>query len=282
MDGFFAATALAKDLTLVTRNVKDFAAFGVPMFEPWNQATPNDRAHARRRPDPDQTRAANRSSAVARAKGCARRSALSAPMPNGSGGFEPSAMSRLPSPSGLADAQTRRALELDALSAILPMDRRDRLAGLLTDDDVENLKHLAREGIGENTLRALASDLAYLEAWALAATKTPLPWPAPEALPLKFIAHHLWDPAKREIDPTHGMPTKSRRRCRALACCASTNRMRPQPSSDGSRIGRPCTGGKVLMARSPPRRCAPRCALPFAPPRTSDPQEQARNHQKGP
>jgi site-specific recombinase XerC len=32
------------------------------------------------------------------------------------------------------------------------------------------------------------------------------PWPAPEALLLKFVAYHLWDPAKREIDPGHGMP----------------------------------------------------------------------------
>jgi hypothetical protein len=32
---------------------------------------------------------------------------------------------------------TRRALRLDALAAILPMDRRDRLAEFLTDDDVE-------------------------------------------------------------------------------------------------------------------------------------------------
>jgi predicted nucleic acid-binding protein len=38
MDGFFAATALANDLTLVTRNVKDFAAFGVPLLNPWNAA----------------------------------------------------------------------------------------------------------------------------------------------------------------------------------------------------------------------------------------------------
>jgi predicted nucleic acid-binding protein len=37
MDGFFAATALAKDLTLVTRNVKDFASFGVPLFNPWDE-----------------------------------------------------------------------------------------------------------------------------------------------------------------------------------------------------------------------------------------------------
>jgi hypothetical protein len=75
----------------------------------------------------------------------------------------------------LADPETRRALQLDTLSAILPMERRDRLAELLTDDDVETLKHLAREGIGENSLRALASDLAYLEAWALAATGAALP-----------------------------------------------------------------------------------------------------------
>ena len=38
MDGFFAATALANNLTLVTRNVKDFAAFGVPLLNPWDAA----------------------------------------------------------------------------------------------------------------------------------------------------------------------------------------------------------------------------------------------------
>src|SRR5476649_2590082 len=96
-------------------------------------------------------------------------------------------------PFSLADSETRRALQLDALAAILPMDRRDFLAQILTDDDVATLKHLAREGMGANSLRALASDLAYLEAWSLAATKSPLPWPAPEALALKFVAHHLWD-----------------------------------------------------------------------------------------
>jgi integrase len=106
----------------------------------------------------------------------------------------------------LHDPRPRRALELDTLAAILPIDRRDRLAELLTDDDVEILKHLAREGIGENTLRALASDLAYLVAWALAATGAPLAWPAAEALALKFVAHHLWDPGKREVDDRHGMP----------------------------------------------------------------------------
>lgn len=108
----------------------------------------------------------------------------------------------------LSTAEDRRAGQLDTLAAILPMDRRDRLAQLLTDDDVATLQHLAREGMGANTLRALTSDLGYLEAWCLAATATPLPWPAPEALVLKFVAHHLWDPARREIDPAHGMPAE--------------------------------------------------------------------------
>ena len=64
------------------------------------------------------------------------------------------------------DPETRRALQLDALAAILPMDRRDRLAELLTDDDGETLRHLAREGMGENSLRSLASDLAWADAAA--------------------------------------------------------------------------------------------------------------------
>jgi len=35
MDGFFAATALVHDLVLATRNVRDFEAFGVTLFDPW-------------------------------------------------------------------------------------------------------------------------------------------------------------------------------------------------------------------------------------------------------
>ncbi|NTJ36392.1 site-specific integrase [Agrobacterium rhizogenes] len=101
-----------------------------------------------------------------------------------------------------------RAEQLDALEAILPFDRRDQLAVLLTDDDVATLKHLAKEGMGDNTLRALASDLGYLEAWCQFATGAPLPWPAPESLLLKFVAHHLWDPTERAADPNHGMPAE--------------------------------------------------------------------------
>ncbi|MGO7960568.1 site-specific integrase [Rhizobium leguminosarum] len=103
-------------------------------------------------------------------------------------------------------AVERRAEELDTIAAVLPLERRDELAELLTDHDVETLRHLVNQGMGDNTLRALTSDLAYLEAWGLAATGQSLPWPAPEALLLKFVAHHLWDPDRRETDPNHGMP----------------------------------------------------------------------------
>lgn len=111
-----------------------------------------------------------------------------------------------PSSQDPQDQKTRRAEALDALDAVLPFARREVLAGLLTDADVATLRHLAQQGLGANSLRALASDLGYLEAWALAATGAPLPWPAPEALVIKFVAQHLWDPHKRETDPGHGMP----------------------------------------------------------------------------
>jgi len=35
MDGLLAATALSRDLTLVTRNVRDFEHLGVRLFDPW-------------------------------------------------------------------------------------------------------------------------------------------------------------------------------------------------------------------------------------------------------
>ncbi|MBB1251714.1 tyrosine-type recombinase/integrase [Rhizobium sp. G21] len=106
----------------------------------------------------------------------------------------------------MKDPVDLRAAKLDTIAAVLPMDRRDELAELLTDQDVETLRHLVNEGMGANTLRALTSDLAYLQAWSLASTGDALPWPAPEALLLKFVAHHLWDPERRLTDPLHGMP----------------------------------------------------------------------------
>lgn len=110
--------------------------------------------------------------------------------------------------SSSTKSMSRRAEQLDTIASVLPMDRRDELAELLTDQDIDTLRHLVNEGMGANTLRALTSDLAYLQAWSLASTGKSLPWPAPEALALKFVAHHLWDVEKRLTDPHHGMPAE--------------------------------------------------------------------------
>jgi integrase len=107
---------------------------------------------------------------------------------------------------GPDDPEFRRFAELDALAGVLPYHRRDELSALLSDADVATLRHLVESGMGANTLRALASDLAYLERWCLAGTGAALPWPAPRALVVKFLAHHLYDAARKEADADHGMP----------------------------------------------------------------------------
>ena len=79
-------------------------------------------------------------------------------------------------------------------------------AETLSEAEIDTLTHLAKTGTGPNSLRALSSDLAYLEAWARVATGAPLVWPASETTVLRFIAHHLWDEEEREKNPEHGMP----------------------------------------------------------------------------
>jgi hypothetical protein len=56
-----------------------------------------------------------------------------------------------------------RAAKLDTIAAVLPIERRDELAELLSDHDVETLRHLVNQGMGANTLRALTSDLVDLQ-----------------------------------------------------------------------------------------------------------------------
>ena len=36
MDGLIAATAIVHDLTIATRNVKDFEGFGIEIIDPWS------------------------------------------------------------------------------------------------------------------------------------------------------------------------------------------------------------------------------------------------------
>lgn len=126
-------------------------------------------------------------------------------------------------------AVDRRIQDLDTIAAVLPMERRDELAELLTDQDAETLRHLVNQGMGENTLRALTSDLAYLQAWSPAATGRPLPWSAPEALLLKFVAHHLWDAEKRIQDPDHGMPPDVEDKLRLQGLLRSIGPHAPDP-----------------------------------------------------
>ncbi len=102
--------------------------------------------------------------------------------------------------------QTDPSDRLGALITVVSFERQELVSELLTEADLKTLKHLARKGTPENSLRALTSDLAYLEAWCLAATGSVLSWPAPEDLVLKFVAHHLYDPEERKRDPDHGMP----------------------------------------------------------------------------
>ena len=154
----------------------------------------------------------------------------------------------------LVDPEARRALALDALAAILPAGRRDRLATVLSDEDVATLRHLAKLGIGDNTLRALTSDLAYLEAWCRAAVGASLPWPALESLVLKFVAHHLWDPTERAADPDHGMPEEVTSRLRVAAFCGLPAHMHRRRCSGVSPAGRRCIVGRASTGRSDRRR----------------------------
>lgn len=89
----------------------------------------------------------------------------------------------------------------------MPSGTAERLAGLLTADDVETLRTLARAAASENTLRAVGSDLGYLEAWhATVHDGRPLPWPAADETGLRFVGHHLFLAEERERDAAHGMP----------------------------------------------------------------------------
>ena len=96
--------------------------------------------------------------------------------------------------------------DLNPLYSVLPTRQVENLGHELNSEDVATLSYLVQQGMGANTLRALAADLAYIECWCKAATGHDLDWPASETLILKFIAHHLYDVAKHEVDKSHGMP----------------------------------------------------------------------------
>lgn len=53
-------------------------------------------------------------------------------------------------------AVERRAEELDTIAAVLPIERRDELAELLTDHDVETLRHLVNQGMRHKQAAAMS------------------------------------------------------------------------------------------------------------------------------
>jgi hypothetical protein len=79
-------------------------------------------------------------------------------------------------PPSLAEGDLTRANSLNGLAGVLPLERRDQLATLLTDKDIATLRHRTEQRMGENTLRARASDRVDLEAGSLAGSGSPLPW----------------------------------------------------------------------------------------------------------
>ena len=104
------------------------------------------------------------------------------------------------------DAEARRALQLDALAAILPRTGATGSAELLTDEDVETLKHLAREGMGENSLGRSRRTSPIGRPGAAAAPGPAAAVAGDRGARVEIRGDHLWDPRKPEIDPRHGMP----------------------------------------------------------------------------
>lgn len=103
-----------------------------------------------------------------------------------------------------------------ALVELLPIAAADRLAAHLTPADVATLRDLVRASVPDNTIRAVASDLAYLEAWHQAVTGAPLAWPPSDADALRFIAHHLFRAEERAARGSgYGMPEDVEARLRA-------------------------------------------------------------------
>ena len=94
----------------------------------------------------------------------------------------------------------------ESLISVVSFERRGLVPDLLTETDLNASKRLAIEVTPGNFLRALTSDLVYLEAWHMVATKRVLSCSAPELPTPIFVAHHLYDAAGRARDPQLGTP----------------------------------------------------------------------------
>lgn len=60
------------------------------------------------------------------------------------------------------DGSSRFEKLAGALTELMPVEAAERLSVYLTAGDVETLRDLVRASVPDNTIRAVASDLAYL------------------------------------------------------------------------------------------------------------------------
>ena len=103
----------------------------------------------------------------------------------------------------------------DELVSFLPVEAAERLSSQLTENDVATLRDIVKTATPENTVRAIASDLAYLEAWSRAVRGQPLFWPPTDEDALRFIAHHLFVTPQGAPEEARGMPRGAEEELRA-------------------------------------------------------------------
>lgn len=109
----------------------------------------------------------------------------------------------------------KNAALADQLVNFLPVEAAERLSSQLTENDVATLRDIVKTATPENTIRAIASDLAYLEAWSRAVRGDALSWPPANEDALRFIAHHLFVVPQDGPEGTRGMPRAAVERLRA-------------------------------------------------------------------
>ena len=85
-------------------------------------------------------------------------------------------MPRIALPPPWLMASSHAPIRAMGSAGVLPLERPDQWAALFTDKDIVTLRHRTEQRMGENTLRARASDRLDLEAGSLASSGSPLPW----------------------------------------------------------------------------------------------------------
>jgi len=169
-----------------------------------------------------------------------------------------------PSPALSRDPLTRRALELDALAAILPMDRRDRLVEILTDEGRRDFKasRQGRHGREQSSGARLRSRLSRGLGFA-GGDRNPPALAGPRGAGIEIRGTASMGPGAPGADPSHGMPDNIAAVLRAKGLLRADGPHAPRRCAGACRVGRPCIIGKALAGpfKSPALRSAIRLAV---------------------